>query len=284
MILVVATYPSLLSSLHGQLTDLGCQMIVARTGAEAVEKAKRLRPQAILLHLTLPLVSGWDVMTLLQHDPETRDCPVIVLGDANQQRLAEQRGGPLFLSLPLSPSQLRSGLATVSPQLFTLVDFADDALDEPQPGDSSLQPVQPRVPSAPHQPIFDMTVLHLEPPAAEGTFPSMGAQIDEQLHLHGCRVISTENIEDAELLARIWKPKVVLHSSLDIANLQAIEPGSGLVKLPFVVLQPEGGEIAKQIPLLRVYSCSLFSNAEVSTIETDLAILIQVLKVAAGVD
>ena len=56
-----------------------CRVIEAEDGAEAVELARRERPDLILMDLSLPVVDGWEATRRLKAAPETRSIPVIAL-------------------------------------------------------------------------------------------------------------------------------------------------------------------------------------------------------------
>jgi nitrogen-specific signal transduction histidine kinase/CheY-like chemotaxis protein len=79
LVLVVEAVVRSIEHLSEQLSDLGYRVIIARSGTEAVEKARRLQPCTILLNPLLPTLSGWDVLTLLKADPQTRPIPVTVM-------------------------------------------------------------------------------------------------------------------------------------------------------------------------------------------------------------
>ncbi len=51
----------------------------ASDGAEALEKAREIRPAAILLDLSMPRMDGEEALSRLRADPELRDIPVIVV-------------------------------------------------------------------------------------------------------------------------------------------------------------------------------------------------------------
>jgi len=53
-------------------------VVEASTGREGIEAARTYRPNAILLDLRLPDLSGETVLQLLRADPWTRDIPVIL--------------------------------------------------------------------------------------------------------------------------------------------------------------------------------------------------------------
>lgn len=55
-------------------------VVTASTGATALRLLQgTTRPALILLDLMLPILSGWEVLTHLQHDPRLARIPVIVL-------------------------------------------------------------------------------------------------------------------------------------------------------------------------------------------------------------
>jgi CheY-like chemotaxis protein len=57
----------------------GYDTVEAATGLEAVSQARVIRPNLILMDLTMPVVSGDEAMRWLKADPLTRHIPVIVI-------------------------------------------------------------------------------------------------------------------------------------------------------------------------------------------------------------
>ncbi|HAC62281.1 MAG TPA: hybrid sensor histidine kinase/response regulator, partial [Cyanothece sp. UBA12306] len=100
MVLIVEAIPHHIEDLMDKLTQLNYRVVIARTGTEAVEKARQLRPYAIMLNPLLPLLSGWDVLTLLKSDPQTRKIPVFVTASPGNQPLNEPNQANGFLSIP----------------------------------------------------------------------------------------------------------------------------------------------------------------------------------------
>lgn len=76
--------------LHRRLSRAGFEVKVATNGAEAVEWAKSLLPDIIVMDLNLPKLNGWEATRQLKGQPETRHIPVIVLsantGDQPRER------------------------------------------------------------------------------------------------------------------------------------------------------------------------------------------------------
>ncbi|HET8796217.1 MAG TPA: response regulator [Thermoanaerobaculia bacterium] len=54
-------------------------LITAATGSEAVEKARRERPDLILLDVVMPVMDGFEACRHLRTHDETRDIPIIMV-------------------------------------------------------------------------------------------------------------------------------------------------------------------------------------------------------------
>jgi CheY-like chemotaxis protein len=81
----------------------------ARHGFEAVEKALKRRPDAIVMDLRMPTLDGWEAVRLLRNRQGTRDIPVIALtgdDDVEHLKLARNAGCDAVLRKPCSPQDL----------------------------------------------------------------------------------------------------------------------------------------------------------------------------------
>ncbi|HXV10702.1 MAG TPA: response regulator [Burkholderiales bacterium] len=76
--------------LHRRLSRAGFEVKVATNGAEAVEWAKGLQPDIIVMDLNLPKLNGWEATRQLKGQEETKHIPIIVLsantGDQPRER------------------------------------------------------------------------------------------------------------------------------------------------------------------------------------------------------
>ena len=87
------------------LESRGCRIIQTRNGVEAVELARKHRPDIILMDIQLPEVSGLQVTQWLKDDEELRSIPVVAVtafamkGDEEKIRLG---GCEAYLSKPIS--------------------------------------------------------------------------------------------------------------------------------------------------------------------------------------
>jgi two-component system cell cycle response regulator DivK len=57
----------------------GFEVITAANGEEALERAQRLQPDAIVMDLSMPVMDGFSATTRLKNDPRTSDIPVVAL-------------------------------------------------------------------------------------------------------------------------------------------------------------------------------------------------------------
>jgi two-component system sensor histidine kinase/response regulator len=78
-ILIVDDIPSNLNFLSEVLHAEGFKVMLATTGADAIEIARFKHPDMILLDIAMPLMDGYEVCASLKQDSETLDIPVIFL-------------------------------------------------------------------------------------------------------------------------------------------------------------------------------------------------------------
>jgi PAS domain S-box-containing protein len=61
------------------LEQRGYRVTTVASGEEAVQVAKQLQPDVILLNLMMPGMHGWETLAVLKQQPQTKDIPVIIL-------------------------------------------------------------------------------------------------------------------------------------------------------------------------------------------------------------
>jgi PAS domain S-box-containing protein len=88
----------------------GFQVQVAATGAMGVELAGRLKPDAIVLDVKMPGMSGWDVLSALKLSDRTANVPVIMLTVLHQREVGQALGAVDYLVKPLEPDALTATL------------------------------------------------------------------------------------------------------------------------------------------------------------------------------
>lgn len=97
LVLVVETSTEAVDWLKNTLADLKYQVVVARSGTEAIEKARRLQPCLILLSPDLPMLSGWDVLALLKGDIVTQHIQMVMMKRADEPRICSLQADGILL-------------------------------------------------------------------------------------------------------------------------------------------------------------------------------------------
>jgi CheY-like chemotaxis protein len=64
--------------LRGLLGNAGYRLLEARSGNEGVRLAIENKPSAIILDLSMPDLSGFEVLNILKSDPGTREIPIVI--------------------------------------------------------------------------------------------------------------------------------------------------------------------------------------------------------------
>lgn len=251
LVLIVEAVPKYIEDLTNVLSGLGYQVIVARSGTEALEKARRFSPEAIFLNPLLPLLSGWDVLTLLKSDPDTRSIPAIVTATRGEKERASVNRAEGFLSLPVEEPALRRLL---------------DSIARPDPNTSKVR--------------SSLTVLWISP---QNSSSSNGSVL--LLNPTYCRVLEADDLGQAELVARIWRPDaIVLDSTNQLENplafIEQLSRSRNLGSLPLVTLDPVTTQLANQVKGLSVFPCLAGGSSDGTGLVASA--LWQVIQVAAG--
>jgi two-component system, cell cycle response regulator DivK len=109
LILLVEDFADAREMYHGYLTFSGFRVETAGDGHEAVEKAKALLPDLILMDLSLPGMNGWEATRILKADPATQHITIVALS-AHALSVAEIRNGGAacdgFIAKPCLPPDL----------------------------------------------------------------------------------------------------------------------------------------------------------------------------------
>jgi signal transduction histidine kinase/DNA-binding NarL/FixJ family response regulator len=258
LVLVVEAVARYIEDVTDQLKGLGYRVVIARSGTEAVEKARRLQPKAIFLNPLLPLLSGWDVLTLLKSDIATRHIPVVVTatGAEKEQAFANRADG--FLNLPVEQQSLVPLLEKLCAKSVVQQQGVDNSATTP-----------------PHKPLRILRLVDTEL-----------ASINPHPSLQEHRVIEVDDLDQAELLTRVWQFDVVLldvESSLAQNYLQQLTQYPRLAALPLVTCDVVTTLKASQIPGLSVFPCLTPLNQENNSHSNQTDPLMSVLQIASGV-
>ncbi len=109
LILVVDDYQDAREMYAEYLQFSGFRVAEARNGNEALEQAFALKPDLILMDLSLPGMDGWEATRVLKADERTRAIPVVALTGhalAGASEGAKKAGCDLFVTKPCLPDDL----------------------------------------------------------------------------------------------------------------------------------------------------------------------------------
>ena len=100
-ILLVDDEPDIIEFLGYNLTKEGYDVTTSTSGKEAVEIAKRINPDLILLDVMMPEKDGWNVLIELKNDAQLKDVPVIMLSVLDSLELGYVLGAKGYLTKPI---------------------------------------------------------------------------------------------------------------------------------------------------------------------------------------
>jgi len=78
-ILVIDDEPEMAELLKMRLEPKGYDVEVSYCGKEGLEKAKDVRPDAVLLDIMMPNMDGLEVLRDMRKNPNTRNLPIIMI-------------------------------------------------------------------------------------------------------------------------------------------------------------------------------------------------------------
>ena len=104
-------------TLQSVLEGEGYQLEMAENGLQAIEKAKKLLPDVILLDVMMPGMTGFEVCERIRNDPQIAEIPIIVLtalDDRESLLTALKAGADDFISKPFDRYELRARLLGIT--------------------------------------------------------------------------------------------------------------------------------------------------------------------------
>jgi len=112
------------------LSGEGREILIAQRGDEAVEIARRERPDLITLDVLLPDTDGFAVLEALKTDPATREIPVIIISVFSDRDECLRLGAVDYVTKPISDKKLLQVVRRVLARRGTIlvVDDNEDTL------------------------------------------------------------------------------------------------------------------------------------------------------------
>jgi CheY-like chemotaxis protein len=111
-LLIVEDDPDIAASMAILLSDERVRIEIASNGLEALQKARELRPHAILMDVMLPRLDGFEVYRMLRSDPEMRSVRVVFVSahvePGRFATAAERAEAHAWLRKPFDEATLRT--------------------------------------------------------------------------------------------------------------------------------------------------------------------------------
>ncbi|OGC86174.1 MAG: hypothetical protein A2142_02440 [candidate division Zixibacteria bacterium RBG_16_48_11] len=108
-ILVIDDEPDLTDIINTFLEGAGYHVYTENSAVKGVEKARTLKPDLVLLDITMPVMDGYQVCQELKKDKATADIPVVFLTGKDPLEDGQRSfkvGGDLFIKKPFSCESL----------------------------------------------------------------------------------------------------------------------------------------------------------------------------------
>jgi CheY-like chemotaxis protein len=113
VLLIVEDDPHYGKVLLNVARDNDFKVLVAKTGADGLNLARKYLPTAISLDVFLPDMLGWTVLNQLKQSPATRHIPVQILTVEEERQYSLERGAYAFMNKPATTDELAAALRRI---------------------------------------------------------------------------------------------------------------------------------------------------------------------------
>ena len=113
-VLIVDDQRHMVRLIEFTLRPLGCQIVTAASGEEALQTAAVIRIHLLVIDLVLPGIDGFETVREFQGRPEYTELPIVMLTGRGQEKTRHAAAASqiaLFLTKPFSPIELRGNVA-----------------------------------------------------------------------------------------------------------------------------------------------------------------------------
>ncbi len=109
VVLIIDDSPTELHLFQNMLERAGFDTLVADSGEEGIQQAKRAKPHCILMDVVMPGLNGFQATRQLTKDPDTADIPVIMITTKDQETdkiWGMRQGAVEYLVKPVGQKEL----------------------------------------------------------------------------------------------------------------------------------------------------------------------------------
>ena len=115
-ILVAEDQQPVRSLIEFKLRNSGYTVVCVEDGRAALQKARELKPDLILLDVMMPLMTGFEVLGALRQEETTKKIPILmVTAQSNEEEVLKglELGADDYITKPFSPNELAARVKTV---------------------------------------------------------------------------------------------------------------------------------------------------------------------------
>jgi tubulin-specific chaperone A len=131
ILLIIEDDPKFAKIVYNFAHKNGFKCLIAGDGKTGLTLVKNYKPEAIILDLNLPDMSGWEILQVLKNDPATRHIPVHIISADEEVLDAYRKGAIGYLTKPVSQADLDKPFQKIeqfiSREIKTLLLVEDDA-------------------------------------------------------------------------------------------------------------------------------------------------------------
>lgn len=115
-ILIVDDSPTERHVLNDLLTKSGYEVVASDNGEDAIQKAKALKPDLIVMDVVMPGLNGFQATRAISRDPETRTIPIILCTSKSQETdkiWGMRQGARDYIVKPVNRDELLEKIAAI---------------------------------------------------------------------------------------------------------------------------------------------------------------------------
>jgi twitching motility two-component system response regulator PilH len=115
-ILIVDDSPTERHVLNDMLTKSGYEVVASDNGEDAIQKAKSLKPDLILMDVVMPGLNGFQATRAISRDPDTRTIPIILCTSKSQETdkiWGMRQGARDYIVKPVNRDELLEKIAAI---------------------------------------------------------------------------------------------------------------------------------------------------------------------------
>ena len=116
-VLIVDDSPTETYKLMSMLEKHGHSVLSAESGADGVAKAKKERPDVVIMDVVMPGLNGFQATRQLSKAPETANIPIIIVTTKDQETdrvWGMRQGAKAYLTKPIAESDLLNVISNYS--------------------------------------------------------------------------------------------------------------------------------------------------------------------------